>query len=104
MEWTPIIVSCVTALATILTVVIQSHSSQKKTKQLIEVNDNKTYLLLLLYCYPNKADEIFTVGKKYFEELEGDSFAVPLFDDWLKEYELTAPEWFLEAKKKHPAA
>ena len=102
MEWTSIIVSCITALATILTVVIQSRSSQKKTKQIIEVNDYRTHLLLLLASYPNKADEIFSVGRKYFEELEGDSFAVPLFEDWLNDRKLDAPEWFLKAKKNHP--
>lgn len=102
MEWTPIIVSCITALATILTVVIQSRSSQKKTKQIIEVNDYRTHLMLLLASYPNKADEIFSVGKKYFDELDGDSFVLPLFEDWLNDHELTPPEWFLEAKRKHP--
>lgn len=102
MDWTPIIVSVITALATILTVVIQSRSSQRKTKQLIEVNDYKTYLLLLLYAYPNKADEILTVGKHYFKDLEGDSFILPIFEDWLEIRNIDKPEWFLEAKRHHP--
>lgn len=102
MEWTPIIVSCITALATILTVVIQSKASAKKTKRLIEVNDYRTHLLLLLASYPDKADEIFSVGRYYFEGLDGDSFVLPIFSDWLKDKGLDAPEWFLEALRKHP--
>lgn len=102
MEWTPIIVSCITALATILTVIIQSRSNIKKTQKLIEVNDFRTHLLLLLASYPNKADEIFSVARYYFENLEGNSFALTIFEDWLEEHHLEAPEWFLAAKKKHP--
>lgn len=104
MEWTPIIVSCITALATILTVVIQSRSSQKKTRRIIEVNDYRTHLLLLLASYPEKADEIFTVGRYYFENLEGNSFVLGIFEDWLTERKLEPPEWFLTAKRNHPSA
>lgn len=104
MEWTPIVVSCITALATILTVVIQSRSSQKKTKKIIEVNDYRTHLLLLLASYPEKADEIFTVGRYYFETLDGDSFVLSIFEDWLSDRKLETPEWFLTAKKNHPVA
>lgn len=102
MEWTPIIVSCITALATILTVVIQSRSSQKKTKRIIEVNDYRTHLLLLLASYPDKADEIFTIARYYFENLDGNSFVLAIFEDWLEDHKLNAPEWFLAAKKNHP--
>ena len=102
MELTPIIVSGISALATILAVVIQSRSSAKKTRQLIEVNDYRTHLLLLLASYPDKADEIFTVGRYYFETLDGDSFVLPLFGDWLEDKGLDAPEWFLQAKRNHP--
>lgn len=104
MEWTPIIVSCITALATILTVVIQSRSSQKKTKRIIEVNDYRTHLLLLLASYPDKADEIFTIARYYFENLEGNSFVLAIFEDWLNDHKLNPPEWFLCAKKNHPTA
>lgn len=103
MEATPIIVSAITALATIITVIIQSKSSQKKTKELIEVNDYRTHLLLLLASYPTKADEIFSVAKYYFTTLQGDSFVLPIFEDWLDERGFDAPEWFLEAKKNHPS-
>lgn len=104
MEWTPIIVSCITALATILTVVIQSRSSQKKTKRIIEVNDYRTHLLLLLASYPDKADEIFTIARYYFENLDGNSFVLAIFEDWLTDHKLNPPEWFLQAKKNHPIA
>lgn len=102
MEWTPIIVSCITALATILTVIIQSRSNIKKTKRFMEVNDYRTHLLLLLASYPEKADEIFTVGKYYFENLDGNSFVLGIFQDWLEDRKLEPPEWFLTAKRNHP--
>lgn len=104
MEPTPIIVSIITALATIITVIIQSRSTQKKTKQLIEVNDYRTHLLLLLASYPSKADEILTVAKYYFQQLDGNTFVLALFEDWLEGRGIEPPEWFLQAKKNHPPA
>jgi len=96
-EYTSLIVSIATAISTVLAVV----SQLKKNANLIEVNDYKTYLLLLISDYPNKADEIYFVGRHYFEDLDGDSFVLPLFEDWLDSRGADKPEWFLEAKKKH---
>lgn len=103
MEWTTITVTVITALATILTVVIQTRSTLSKTRKIIEVNDYRTHLLLLLASYPDKADEIFTVGRYYFETLDGDSFVLTIFGDWLEAKGLDEPEWFLEAVRKHPS-
>lgn len=109
MDWTTIIITAITSAATLLTVVIQTKKTEKKvettakeTRELAEVNDFKTYLLVLLSLFPQKGDEIFTVAKHYFDDLGGDSFLIPLFEDWLKAKGQTAPEWFLRARANHP--
>ena len=101
MDWTSIIITIVGSAATILTTVIQTKKTSRETQAAMEVNDYKTYLLLLLKSYPNKADEIYSVARKYFEELNGDSFIVPIFEDWLETAGADKPEWFLIAKEKH---
>jgi len=109
MDWTSVLITIITSAATLLTVVIQTRKTNakvektaKETRELAEVNDYKTYLLVLLSLYPKKGDEIYTVAKHYFVDLEGDSFLVPLFKDWLDQKEQAYPEWFLKAKEKHP--
>lgn len=105
---TSVIISVVTAISTIVTVVIQTkknseaiEKTSKETREMLEVNDYKTYLLLLISDYPNKADEIFFVAHHYFADLDGNSFVIHLFEDWLDSRELMHPEWFIQAKKKH---
>jgi len=105
---TSVLISIVTAISTIVTVVIQTRKNNEaiektsqETREMLEVNDYKTYLLLLISDYPNKADEIFFVGRHYFVDLGGDSFVLPLFEDWLESRDAYKPEWFLDAKKKH---
>lgn len=105
---TSVIISIVTALSTIITVVIQTkknskaiEETSKATRELLEVNDYKTYLLLLIADYPDKVDEILYVARHYFEELNGNSFVLHLFGDWLDSKKIIHPEWFLEAKRKH---
>ena len=109
MDWTTIIITVITSAATLLTVIIQSRKNDKKieetakeTRELAEVNDYKTYLLVLLSLFPQKGDEIFGVARHYFEDLNGDSFIVPLFGEWLEKNNLSRPEWYLRAKEKHP--
>lgn len=105
MDWTSIIITIITSVATIVTVIIQTRKTSEKTQSLMEVNDFKTYLLVLLSNYPNKMDEIFSVAKHYFAELHGDSFLLPIFEDWLTAKNITGPnvpEWFLDAQAKHP--
>ena len=109
MDWTTIIITIITSAATLITVVIQTKKTNanvektaRETRELAEVNDYKTYLLVLLSLFPQKGDEIYSVARHYFDELGGDSFLVPLFADWLKEQGADSPEWFLNAIKKHP--
>lgn len=109
MDWTTIIITLITSGATLLTVIVQTRKNDKKieetakeTRELAEVNDYKTYLLVLLSLFPQKGDEIFTVARHYFEDLGGDSFIVPLFGEWLEENHLAKPEWYLSARAKHP--
>ena len=101
MDWTSIFITLITCAATIITVVIQTRKTSRETQACMEVNDYKTYLLLLLKSYPTKADEIYSVARKYFEDLNGDSFILPIFEDWLDSTGADKPEWFLIAKKKH---
>ena len=109
MDWTTIIITLITSGATLLTVIIQTRkttakveASAKETRELAEVNDYKTYLLVLLSLFPQKGDEIYSVAKHYFDDLNGDSFIVPLFGEWLEKNNLSKPEWYLRAKEKHP--
>lgn len=104
MDWTSIIITAIGSAATIITVIIQTKRTSEKTQQLMEVNDYKTYLMLLLTNFPHKADEIYSVARKYFDDLGGDSFLVPLFDEWLTAQGAIKPEWFLKAQAKHRLA
>lgn len=104
MDWTSVLITLITSAATIITVILQTRKTSKETQQIMEVNDFKTYLLVLLSSYPNKVDEIFDVAREYFENLGGDSFLLPIFGDWLDSRGITGinqPEWFLDAKDKH---
>lgn len=105
---TSVIISLITALSTIITVVVQTkknnkvvEETSKATRELLEVNDYKTYLLLLIADYPDKVDEILYVARHYFEDLNGNSFVIRIFEDWLNNKKIIHPEWFLEAKRKH---
>ena len=105
---TSIVISLITTAATIITVIVQTRKNNAttektaaETREAMEVNDYKTYLLTLIHAYPFKADEIYSVAKHYFQELNGDSFVLPIFEDWLETQRADLPEWFLAAKKKH---
>lgn len=109
MDWTSILITVIGAAASIITVLVENGKTKKvveqtaaEAKQSQEVNDFKTYLLLLISNYPKKADEIYYVARHYFEDLNGDSFVLPIFEDWLTERGDSEPEWFLKAKEKHP--
>lgn len=105
---TSLLISLVTAVSTIVTVIVQTkknnkvvEETSKATRELLEVNDYKTYLLLLIADYPDKVDEILYVARHYFEDLNGNSFVIRIFEDWLEAKQIIKPEWFLDAKKKH---
>ena len=85
-------------IPTIITITVEIH----KTRKCMEVNDHKTYLLLLLSNYPEKEDEIYSVARHYFSDLKGDSFVLPLFEEWVTDKGAALPEWFLQAKAIHP--
>jgi len=56
--------------------------------------------MLLFSCYSGKSDEIFTVAKKYFVDLSGNSYIKLLFEDWCKKNEEELPDWYLEHFKE----
>ena len=51
-------------------------------------------LMYLIYREPQDAENILTVGKLYFDGLQGNSEASKVFDRWLKEQNIKKPSWF----------
>lgn len=52
-------------------------------------------LLLLMAVYPNEKQEIMTVAKRYFVDLQGNWYASSIFRKYLQDHQIEPPLWFL---------
>ena len=65
-----------------------------KTLKKLEKDSCRMQLLLLISDYPHEKQEIMTLAKYYFEELDGNWYASSIFRAWLKSNEIPEPIWF----------
>lgn len=63
-------------------------------------NYTRTQLMLLMAVYPDKVDEILEQAKFYFCKLNGNTYIIGLFVDWLNKKKMDKPDWFVEYLKK----
>ena len=61
-----------------------------------EKDQCRTQLLLMIADYPTESAEILELAKHYFQDLDGNWFATPIFNKWAEEYKIGKPEWFKE--------
>lgn len=72
---------------------------------LMQVDVTRMRFLNLMRDDPTDAENILILGKRYFENMHGNSEASKQFARWLKEQHIKTPEWFkpilrnLELKK-----
>lgn len=63
-----------------------------------EKDNVRMQLLLLISDYPTEHTEILEVAHHYFAEIGGDWYMTTIFNRWLAEYKVGAPEWFDSGK------
>ena len=66
----------------------------KKQLKKLEKDGCRTQLLLLISDYPHEKQEIMTLGKYYFDDLNGNWYASSIFRKWLEENNIPDPSWF----------
>lgn len=59
-----------------------------------EKDSLRTQLLLLTLLKPDEVQEIMTISRHYFVDLEGNWYMTSIFNKWLQETETAEPEWF----------
>lgn len=68
--------------------------SMDKKLGVMEKDEIRTQLLLLLSDYPDNQENIMTLAQYYFATLEGNWYLTSLFNHWLEERDIAKPEWF----------
>ncbi len=76
--------------AKILSAIAELREQGKKQ----EKDSCRTQMLLLLSNFPGEKQEIMTLAKHYFMDLEGDWYATSMFRSWLQKNSVAAPIWF----------
>lgn len=66
----------------------------RKQLKKLEKDGCRTQLLLLISDYPHEKQEIMTLAKYYFDNLEGNWYASSIFQKWLDDNEIKVPSWF----------
>ncbi len=66
---------------------------QKKLKKQ-EKDSVRTQLLVLIFLQPHETQEILTLGKHYFDHLDGNWYMTSIYSKWLKRNEIEVPTWF----------
>ena len=75
----------------------------KIENQLDEISDRlamsekdalRTQLLLMISDYPTEKNEILTLAKHYFGDLNGDWYLTSIFNTWIEQTGGARPEWF----------
>lgn len=59
-----------------------------------ELSDLRMQLLMLMKLFPDNANEIMLVAKRYFSDLHGDWYMSSLFNTWLSSQGILPPIWF----------
>jgi hypothetical protein len=83
-------------LSKILTALDQLKKQMKKQ----EKDNCRTQLLLLISDYPHETQEIMTLAKYYFDDLDGNWYASSIFRAWLIKNNIPDPIWFEKKLKK----
>lgn len=89
------------AVFTFAQFLITRHDTKKnmdgKLKSL-EKDGLRTQLLLLILMCPKEQKEIMTIAEHYFSKppkgLDGDWYMTSIFNKWLLNSDIAAPEWF----------
>jgi len=71
----------------------------KEIKSMCSVQEKdicRTQLLLLISNYPEDTSEIMKLAEHYFKVLKANWYMSSIFNSWLKNNNLTKPEWFDE--------
>ena len=72
----------------------QKMDSMNKKLTVMEKDEIRTQLLLMLSDYPDNQENIMTLAQYYFVTLEGNWYLTSLFHRWLEERDIAKPEWF----------
>ena len=64
---------------------------------LMQVDVTRMRFLNLIRDDPTDAENILVLGKRYFENMHGNSEASKQFARWLNEQHIKKPEWFKES-------
>lgn len=70
-----------------------SKNDVKKRLDKIEKDGVRNQLMTLIHDYPRRTDEIMEVAYHYFVDLKGNWFATGLFEEWLRDYDVSRPKW-----------
>ena len=84
----------------ILSRILESIAELKKQMKKQEKDNCRTQLLLLISDYPHERQEIMTLAKYYFDDLEGNWYASSIFRSWLEKNDIPEPYWFGKKHKK----
>lgn len=73
---------------------IEAKRDAERKELLLSSTRNELYILI--NHYPTQTFEIMRTAEKYFVELKGNFTATSIFQQYLKEHNLTRPDWFTE--------
>ena len=81
--------------------IITRHDTKKNMSEKLrnlEKDGLRTQLLLLILICPKEQQEIMTIAEHYFSKppkgLDGDWYMTSIFNKWLLNADIAAPEWF----------
>lgn len=66
----------------------------------LEKDSCRTQMLILLKFFPERTDEIMTLGEHYFGELHGNWWLTPMFSAYLEDHKYPIPAWFNGGEKQ----
>lgn len=89
-------------LVTFIIFLVNRHDQKKgiaEKLQILEKDELRTQLIVLMLLQPDARQEIMTIGQHYFSKrseggLEGNWYMTSLFNHWLQENGNDKPEWF----------
>ena len=84
----------------ILSQIMTAIGELKKQMKKQECDNCRTQLLLLISDYPHERQEIMTLAKHYFDDLDGNWYASSIFCSWLETNSIPEPYWFGKKNEK----
>ena len=84
-------------LVTLIIFLINRHDQKKNISgklATLEKDVLRTQLLMLILMRPESKQEILTLGKHYFSDLNGNWYMTDVFNHWLTDQGDSEPEWF----------